>query len=240
MGMEQVTDKAKERVCDITKAFIEESIPDYIREKAEAILSNVEKINLKTREDYWDIEGIIHGEDFQVYNSEIGINLKEGTITYFCNCTDSFSGICPHVSATLVSLLKSFKNGKAKEPTPRTDWKQCFRGFFSVSPEPEPGNNYLIFRFYPEPQRLLVSIFRARQNKSGLSKVQNPVTLEQVINNPEWCELSPEFPKVALQIGQYLDYLGHKVEIPAGLMTWFLWSIKDEFYLFWEEVLIQK
>ncbi len=234
--MEQITDKAKERVCKITEGFIEESVPDYIKESSKRLISRVEKIDLKTRDEYWDIEGVINGEDLQVYNPEIGINLREGTITYFCNCSDSFSGICPHVGATLLRLLKGFKNGGEEDhPTPRTDWRQSFRNFFVMKPEPEPGNNYLIFRFYPEPQRLVVSIFRARQNKSGLSKVQNPVTLEQIINNPTWCELSPDFPKVALQIGQYLDYLGHKIEIPAGLMTWFLWSIKDEFYLFWED-----
>ncbi len=234
--MEHITDKAREKVCKITESFIEESIPDYIKESAKLLVPKVEKIDLKTRDEYWDIEGLINGEDLQVYNPEIGINLREGTINYFCNCSDSFSGICPHVGATLLKLLKGFKNGEEEShPTPRTDWRQSFRNFFVMNPEPEPGNNYLIFRFYPEPQRLVVSIFRARQNKSGLSRVQNPVTLEQIINNPDWCEISPDFPKVALQIGQYLDYLGHKVEIPAGLVTWFLWSIKDEFYLFWED-----
>ncbi len=235
MSMEKVDNEAKQRVVEITESFINESIPDYIKETASSIMSKIEKIDLKTRDEYWDIEGIVQGEDFQIFNPEIGINLRDGTLTYFCNCTDSFSGVCSHVSVVLLSLLKSFKNGKEEQPTPRTDWKQCFRSFFQSAPEPEPGNNYLIFRFYPEPKRLMVSFFRARQNKSGLSKVQNPVTLEQIINNPEWCEISSDLPNVALQIGQYLDYLGHKVEIPSGLITWFLWSIKDEFYLFWQD-----
>ena len=80
-----------------------------------------------------------------------------------------------------------------------------------------------------------MEFFRARQNKSGLSTVQNPVTLEQIVRNPDWCEISPELPKVAEQIGQYLDYYGHRVEIPFGLMTWFFWAIRNEYYLFWEE-----
>lgn len=233
--MEHYSEELKEKVATVTKNFIEESIPEYVREQAESILDKVEKIDLKTRQDFWDIVGIVQGEDFQVYNSEIGVNLKEGSINYFCNCSDSFSGICAHVSATLLYLLNTFKNGKKEVPAPKTDWKESFRNFFVMAPEPEPGNNYLIFRFYPEPTRLMVALFRARQNKSGLSKVQNPITLEQVTNNPDWCEISPDFPKVALQIGQYLDYYGHKFEVPPGILTWFFYSIKDEYYLFWED-----
>ncbi len=235
MAMDNVTGETKKRIEEVTQSFIKESVPDYILERSNAILNSVEKIDIKNRGDYLDVEGIIQGEDFQVYNPEIGINLVEGSITYFCNCPDSFSGICPHVGVTLLSLLKTFKNGKEKEAQSGVHWKECFRNFFQTSPEPEPGNNYLIFRFYPEPKRLMVSIFRARQNKSGLSKVQNPITLEQIINNPDWCEISPDLPNVALQIGQYLDYLGHKVEIPPGLITWFLWTIRKEFYLFWKD-----
>lgn len=77
---------------------------------------------------------------------------------------------------------------------PGTDWKQSFRNFFSTDMEPEPGRHYLIFRFAPEQGRLLVSFFRGRQNKSGLSTVHTEVTLEQIIQNPDWCEFSPQLP----------------------------------------------
>ena len=226
------------RIKEITSEFLQDSIPEYILETARSLLNNqeIEKIDLHKRRDSWNVDGRIQAEDFQVYNPEIGINLQEGTVNFFCNCPDSFTGVCPHVGATLLHLLESLENGnKQSAPKPRTDWRQSFRPFFSTVPEPEPGNNYLIFRFYPEPERLQVALFRARQNKSGLSRVQNPVTLEQLIQNPDWSELSPSLPFLAHQIGHYLDYLGHRVDIPPGLLNWFLWSIRDEHYLFWGE-----
>jgi len=118
---------------------------------------------------------------------------------------------------------------------PAKDWKQSFRSFFSTDMEPEPGKHYLIFRFQPEQGRLLVSFFRGRQNKSGLSSVHNEITLQQIINNPDWCEFSPQLPHVARQIGQHLDYYGHRVEIPDGLTSWFFWAVRKEYYLLWKD-----
>ena len=136
----------------------------------------------------------------------------------------------------LSSRLDSVVSTREDDPQPvKSEWRQNFRSFFSTALGSEFGQHYLIFRFIAEPGRLLVEFFRARQNKSGLSTVQNPVTLEQIVRNPDWCEISPELPKVAEQIGQYLDYYGHRVEIPFGLMTWFFWAIRNEYYLFWEE-----
>jgi len=40
---------------------------------------------------------------------------------------------------------------------------------------------------------------------------------------------------VAEQLGRYLDYEGHRVDLPEGLMNWFFWTIRDEFYLFWRD-----
>lgn len=228
----------EDKVKQITTEFLEESIPEYILEKSHSLLSGkgIQKLDLKKQGDYWDVDSRIHGDDFQVYNPEVGLNLHDGTVNYFCNCPDSFSGVCSHVGAILLKILSTLNNGqKENRPRPRTDWRHSFRPFFTTVPEPEPGNNYLIFRFYPEPQRIQVAFFRARQNKSGLSKVQNPITIEQLIHNENWCEVSPNLPMICYQIGQYLDYLGHRVEIPPGLLNWFLWSIKDEHFLFWED-----
>ncbi|MFW6235478.1 MAG: SNF2 helicase associated domain-containing protein, partial [Desulfovibrionales bacterium] len=225
-------------VKTLLKEFIQENIPEYILDGSRSILTNdgVQKIDIKKRDNYWDVEGHIQGEDFQIYNSEIGLNLGGGTVNFFCNCPDSFSGVCRHIGATMLKLKSSLETDETEEVhKPRSDWRQSFRSFFSTEPEPEPGEHYLIFRLFPEPERLQVAFFRARQNKSGLSTVQNEVTLEQIINNPNWCEISPQLPNVAEQIGQYIDYHGHRVEIPPGLLNWFLWSIKNEFYLFLEE-----
>jgi non-specific serine/threonine protein kinase len=225
-------------VRSLIKEFVNENIPEHILEGAHSILSNdgVQKVDIKKRENYWDIEGHIQGDDFQIYNSEIGLNLGDHAVNYFCNCQDSFSGVCRHIGATMLKLGSSLDVGKTEElPKTRTDWHQSFRSYFGTQPEPEPGEHYLIFRFHPEPDRLQVSFFRARQNKSGLSTVHNETTLEQLINNPSWCELSPQLPVVGEQIGKYNDYYGHRIELPPGLLNWFLWSIKSEFYLFLDD-----
>ncbi len=226
------------RAHALLQEFVNDSVPEYILDAAQYIITNggVQKLSLKKGERLWDIEGSIQGEDFQVYSPELSIDLQDGNVTFNCNCPDYFSGVCRHVVATTVKFLSSLESGGQQEaPLPKSEWRQTFRNFFATDPEPEPGRHYLVFRFHPEPDRFQVSFFRARQNKSGLSTVQNQVTLEQIIRNPEWSELSPHLPAVARQIEQYIGYEGHRVDIPDGLLTWFFRSIKDEYYLFWRD-----
>lgn len=226
------------RIQRIVHNFLSDNIPEHIRDGAQYLIADggIQKIDIRRDEESWDVEGQIQGDDFQTYSSELGINLDQGSVHSYCNCQDSFSGICRHVAATALGLLSKLDVKREVEAQPmKSEWKQSFRYFFSTDLEPEPGHHYFIYRFFAEPGRLQIEFFRARQNKSGLSTVQNPVTLEQIIRNPDWCEISPELPKVAEQIGQYLDYYGHRVEIPFGLMTWFFWAIKNEYYQLWEE-----
>ncbi|MGE4440097.1 MAG: SNF2-related protein [Desulfomicrobium sp.] len=226
------------RIQRIVHNFLSDNIPEHIRDGAQYLIADggIQKIDIRRDEESWDVEGQIQGDDFQTYSSELGINLDQGSVHSYCNCQDSFSGICRHVAATALGLLSKLDVKREVEAQPmKSEWKQSFRYFFSTALEPEPGHHYFIYRFFAEPGRLQIEFFRARQNKSGLSTVQNPVTLEQIIRNPDWCEISPELPKVAEQIGQYLDYYGHRVEIPFGLMTWFFWAIKNEYYQLWEE-----
>lgn len=220
--------------------LIEDTIPEYIIDGSRGILDSggVQKIGLKKSEGYWDIEGTIQGEDFQTYSPRLNVDFEEDTVNYMCNCPEAFSGACRHVGAAAIKFLATLdtKAGDDSEPQkPKTDWRQNFRSFFSTAIEPESGRHYLIYRFHPEPGRLQVSFFRARQNKSGLSTVHNEITLEQIIENPDWCELSPKLPTVARQIGRYNDYFGHRVEVPDGLLTWFFWTVKREYYLFWRD-----
>jgi len=222
----------------IIQKFISENIPEYILDNAQELYSEngIHKININQREQYLDLEGRIQGEDFQVYNSEIGLNLDSGIINYHCNCPESFTGICKHIGATALKFLAGLRDDAGQDvPIPRTDWRHTFRLYFATELEPEPGQHYLVYRFFPESGRLQVEFYRARQNKTGLSTVLNPVTLEQIIRNPNWCEISPQLPDVLTQVGYSLDYFGHRVEIPPGLMTWFFWSIKNEYYLFLED-----
>ncbi len=221
------------------QAFLHDSVPEYIRDAAYYILSEgeVQKINIQEGES-WDVQGVIQGEDLQVYTPSLNFTIADRSTRHQCNCSDAFTGICRHVAALALRLNEELRKeqGEPEEtPSRGTDWKQSFRSFFSTDMEPEPGHHYLIFRFEPEPERLLVSFFRGRQNKSGLSSVHNDVTLAQLIENPDWCEFSPQLPHVAKQIGQHLDYYGHRIEIPQGLTSWFFWSVRREYYLLWKD-----
>lgn len=215
------------------------TIPEHIRAGGQYLIAEdgIQKIDIRRNGNSWRVEGQIQGDDFQIYSSELDFSLDQSAVRSYCNCQDSFSGICRHVAATVQGVLAQLDvdDREADLEPIKNEWRQNFRSFFATALDPEPGQHYLIFRFFAEPGRLQVEFFRARQNKSGLSTVQNPVTLEQIVRNPDWCEISPELPKVAEQIGQYLDYYGHRVEIPFGIITWFFWAIKNEYYLFWEE-----
>ena len=197
-----MTNDEEQIVKSILQDFIDNSIPEHILEGANEIVASngVMKMDLKKRDQYWDIDGQIQGDDFQNYTSEVGMNLNDKTINYYCNCPDSFSGVCRHVAATTVKLLKSLKTDSKEVPVARTDWRQTFRPFFASELEPESGRHYIIYRIYPELGRLQVAFFRARQNKSGISQVQSEITLAQIVENPDWCDSSPALPGVSEQI----------------------------------------
>ena len=102
-----MTNDEEQIVKSILQDFIDNSIPEHILEGANEIVASngVMKMDLKKRDQYWDIDGQIQGDDFQNYTSEVGMNLNDKTINYYCNCPDSFSGVCRHVAATTVKLL---------------------------------------------------------------------------------------------------------------------------------------
>ncbi|MDE5833315.1 MAG: DEAD/DEAH box helicase [Desulfovibrio sp.] len=226
-------------VREMCHNFLRDNIPEYIRDSAYNIINEggAQKIDIQEGET-WEVGGVIQGEDMQVYKPSLSFTLTDRSARHQCNCSDAFTGVCRHVAAVALRLLEELRKeqGETEEAQPPVvDWKQSFRSFFSASMEPEPGRHYLIFRFEPEPGRLLVSFFRGRQNKSGLSSVHTEITLRQIIDNPEWSEFSPQLPPVAKQIGQHLDYYGHRVEIPAGLTSWFFWATRNEYYLLWKD-----
>lgn len=226
-------------VAEMCQTFLQESVPEYIRDSAYYILSDdgVQKINIQEGEN-WTVQAVIQGDNLQVYTPSVSFTITDRTTHHQCNCSDAFTGICKHVTALVMRLIEELRKeqGETQETiAPVADWKQSFRNFFSTDMEPEPGKHYLIFRFEPEADRLMVSFFRGRQNKSGLSNVHNEITLQQLIQNPDWCEFSPQLPLVAKQIGQHLDYYGHRVELPAGLTSWFFWAVRNEYYLRWKD-----
>ncbi|MCL1890105.1 MAG: SWIM zinc finger family protein [Desulfovibrionaceae bacterium] len=219
--------------------FIQDTVPEYFLDEAKSLAGeeNSFKAQIKSDGGYYEATGNMQDDDFQVYYPKISIALAERAVSHTCNCSDdSFASPCLHISALALRAENMLGGGDRNEPTselaPNTEWRQSFRNFFTAEIEPESGKHYLVFRFFPEPDRLQVEFFRARQNKSGLSNVHNEVTLEQILENPSWCELSPDFPAVGALIGRHMDYSGHRVNIPDGLLTWFFWSVRNEYYLF--------
>ncbi|MDE7065758.1 MAG: ATP-dependent helicase, partial [Desulfovibrionaceae bacterium] len=209
-----MTRAEKNAVRALVQSFVHDTVPEYIRDSAQYILSEggVQKINLTKEGETWEVQATIQGEDFQVYTPSLRLNVTEHSTGHLCNCSEEFTGVCRHVAAAALKFqgdLREDDDVVEEAFHPHADWKQSFRAFFSTDVEPEPGRHYLIFRFHPEPGRLLVAFFRGRQNKSGLSSVHTEITLEHLLRNQEWCELSPQLPLVARQIGQHLDYYGH-------------------------------
>ncbi len=224
----------------LVQGFLKDSIPEYIKDTGQEILSGggVHKLSIRKDGDAWDVEGIVQGEDFQNYAPHLLINLADSQIMHSCNCHEAFMGVCRHVAAMALRLSSDLDKdyGTSEEPQkPAVEWRQSFRSFFGSSLEPETGRHYFIFRFFPEPGRLIVALYRARQNKTGLSSVHQETSLEQILRNPDWCDQSPQLLQVARQIGHYLDYYGHRIEIPEGLISWFFWAIRHEYYLFWRD-----
>ncbi|MBR3664519.1 MAG: SNF2 helicase associated domain-containing protein [Desulfovibrio sp.] len=227
-------------VYEICQKFLHEHIPEYVRDVALELISEngIQKIDIQ-EEESWKVRAVIQGEDFQVYTPTLEFSFADMQIRQQCNCQDAFSGSCTHVAALILKLIEDLREDERSsedEPVLQVrDWKQTFHSFFSSEMEPEAGRHYLLFRLAPERDRLMVSFFRARQNKNAISTVHTEITLEQIIANPEWCEFSPRLPDVAKQIGLYLDYYGHCVEIPQGLISWFFWAIRKEYYLLWKD-----
>lgn len=220
--------------------LVSSTIPEYIIEGSQYLLDSggVQKISVKKGDGYWDISGTVQGEDFQIYSPKISLDFHENSTNFICNCPEAFSGACRHVGAAALKFIPSLEEGATTEAAPakpRSDWRQNFRSYFSTELEPEAGRHYLLYRFHPEPGRLQVSFFRARQNKSGLSTVHNEITIQQLLDHPDWHEQTPGLAELLEQVGKYNDYFGHRVEIPDGLLTWFLWTVKNEYYLFWQD-----
>jgi hypothetical protein len=66
-------------VLQAAKRFIQENIPEYIASGAIADRgrSGTTRVSLKKIDDHWDVSGQFQTDDFQIYNAELGINLKD-------------------------------------------------------------------------------------------------------------------------------------------------------------------
>jgi len=101
--------------------FVRESIPEYILDGSHAIVAGdgIQKLTVNRHGDFYDVEGQVQGDDFQVYTSELSVNLKGGGVSFFCNCPDSFSGVCRHVGATALKCLRSLDEADTERPRRR-------------------------------------------------------------------------------------------------------------------------
>ncbi|MDR2503560.1 MAG: SNF2 helicase associated domain-containing protein, partial [Deltaproteobacteria bacterium] len=228
--------------AELLSNFIQHSVPEYFLEDAKSLAGDdyAFKVNIKRDNERYEISGTIQEDNLQIYSPKIFLSLTEKDLTHSCDCSaDSFSFPCPHIAALALRADGLLNKLGSRDPSvdiaQNTEWRHSFRNFFAAEIEPEPGKHYLIFRLFPEPGRLQAEFFRARQNKSGLSGVHGEITLEQIIANPSWCDISPELPDIVRLIGQHMDYFGHRVTVPDSLMTWFFWAIRHEYYLFWKD-----
>ena len=192
-------------ICTALEHFIQQTIPEYITDSGKMIIAENGISNLLWRmeDTYSEASCTVHGEDFQAYSPSVTVRLNDKHVDYECNCMESFGSPCRHVAALALSALASLAvshDAPTETTTIRPEWRQSFRNFFTTNSEPETGRHYFLFRFFPEPGRLSVEFYRARQNKTGLSTVRQAVTLEEILKNPDWCEYSPELPKILKQI----------------------------------------
>ncbi len=221
--------------------FLDNSVPEYILDMAQFTLgeSSIGKVNIDTVGENIKFDAAISGEDFQSYHPQISLNLGDKRIEHSCDCMESFSEPCKHIAALSKHLTQTLKstedNVTPPAPKPPSQWRQNFRSFYSGKLDPETSKHYFLFHFYPEMGRISVAFFRARQNKTGISTVRQDITVAQILANPDWCDQSPELPHILELISHHLDYQGHKIEIPDGLLSWFLWAVRNEYYLFYQD-----
>ena len=97
-------------VREMCQAFLHDSVPEYIRDAAYYILSEggVQKINIQEGET-WDVQGVIQGEDLQVYTPSLSFTITDRSTRHQCNCSDAFSGICRHVAALALRLIEELR-----------------------------------------------------------------------------------------------------------------------------------
>ena len=134
---------------------------------------------------------------------------------------------CRHVAATALKMFADLDKdyGARGTAAPQHRMAPELPQFLLQLAGAELGRHYFIFRFYPEPGRLIVALFRARQNKTGLSSVHQETSLEQILRNRVVRPVSPALAGRPPD-RHYLDYYGHRIEIPEGLVSWFFWAIR--------------
>ena len=97
-------------VREMCQAFLHDAVPEYIRDTAYYILSEggVQKINIQEGET-WEAQGVIQGEDLQVYTPSLTFSITDRSTRHQCNCSESFTSTCRHVAALALRLLEELE-----------------------------------------------------------------------------------------------------------------------------------
>ena len=71
------------KIKSLLSEFVRETIPEYILDGAHAIVAadGIQKLAVNKHDHFWDVEGQVQGDDFQVYSSELSVNLKHHTVS---------------------------------------------------------------------------------------------------------------------------------------------------------------
>ena len=108
-------------VREMCQTFLHDNVPEYIRDAAYYILSEgeVQKINIQEGET-WEVQGVIQGEDLQVFTPSLTLTITDRSTRHQCNCSDAFSGICRHVAALALRLVEELRKeqGDTEDTTP--------------------------------------------------------------------------------------------------------------------------
>ncbi len=89
---ENIMEKGDEsKVKALLQHFVADSIPEYILDGAQYIISNagVQKLSLKKGEKIWEVEANIQAEDFQIYSPK-------------------FLSRCPTTIFLLIAIVRTF------------------------------------------------------------------------------------------------------------------------------------
>ncbi len=224
------------------QSFLHDCVPEYIRDAAYYILSEgrCAKINIQEGET-WDVQGVIQGRtfrsilpapEFHPYRPQHAppVQLLRRLHRHLPPC-----GRPGH--APLAEELRKEQGDAEETPAPVTGLEAEFPHIFFNGHGARTRTPLPYFPFPRAGARAPAGFIfpRPRQNKSGLSTVHNEITLQQIIQNPEWSEF---FAPIAA---------GCKANRPAsGLLraqggnsrrpdlVVFLGRAQGEYYLLWK------
>ncbi|MGL4722182.1 MAG: SNF2-related protein [Desulfovibrionaceae bacterium] len=229
------------KASQVVDIFIRDSVPEYFKEILHTL--TIQKISISETQHTILVQATVTDDDLQKYNIKEIINTREERLQHTCNCFEQGFSICIHVAAILLQVQSHFKKQLSGEiidekktlEKPQRSWKELFFSTSRHDFEIEKGTFYVTPHLYPEHGGLSVGFFRTRQNKQGLSSIQTPITIRQILENSSWYSYTSQMPSVINQLCKLQEYDGHRVGIPEELISCFLWFLAHEPYVFFKD-----